>query len=89
MTDEAGLTHYPSRKRWLHAGCAVQIASGTLAGLSGVLVRYSRAGNCLISLDGVQEGVLAIIAVGSLQRPRSAKVAALPRSPTPFTIANN
>jgi len=84
MTDEAGF-----RNQWLYKGCTVEIASGTLAGLSGVLVGYSPVGNCLIRLDGVQAGVLAIIEAGSLRQPRPAKVAALLRPPTPFTITNN
>ena len=68
MIDDA----WPRRKggRRFHVGCAVELTAGVLNGMTGVVVRFSRGHNCLIRLDGVENGVLLVINAGSLKSVR-------------------
>jgi hypothetical protein len=89
MIDEAGFTLYRIRNPRLYVGCDVEVVRGTLAGMTGVLVGYSPGSNCLIRLDCVQRGVMAMIDAGSLLERPPVPVPAPPRPATPFTVTNN
>ena len=42
-------------------GDRVQIARGTLAGLAGTVTGSTRAGQAIVSLDGLTDGVLIVL----------------------------
>jgi hypothetical protein len=73
MIDDAGFKPYGDTR--LDVGCAVELTSGVLGGMTGVLVGFSRGHNCLIRLDGVQRGVLVVIDAASLKQCPSEKSA--------------
>jgi hypothetical protein len=66
MIDESGFM--PHGDTWLRVGCAVELTGGVLSGMTGVLVGFGRGDNCVIRLDGLERGVLAVIAAAALQK---------------------
>lgn len=67
MSDDFGKQLPSHGNRWFSVGCAVEIASGALGGMTGVLVGFRRGRNCLIRLDGVEKGVLLEIDAAALE----------------------
>ena len=49
------------RGHGLQVGQAVEVKRGALAGMSGVLIGFSRGHHCRIELDVVQRGVMLVI----------------------------
>jgi len=66
-----------------HVGCAVELTAGVLHGMTGVVAGYSRGRNCLIRLDGVQQGVLVVIDTASLKECPACPVKVSPRRRCP------
>jgi hypothetical protein len=59
------------RHNSLQAGQVVEVSSGVLAGLSGVLVRSARGSRWIVRVDGLQRGVVLAIEAAALIRRRS------------------
>jgi hypothetical protein len=75
MINESNAMSHGDRR--LRVGCAVEVTSGVLGGIMGVLVGFSHGQSCLIRLSGVQRGVLLVIDAASLQeRPPEPSVSA-------------
>ena len=76
MIDESSAMSHGGRR--LRIGCAVEVMGGVLSGMTGVVVGFGRGNNCLIRLDGVECGVLLVIAAAALkERPAEPSVSAV------------
>lgn len=59
------------RRGGLQVGQAVEVRSGVMAGLCGVLERFTRQSHCIVRLDGVERGVLLVVAAAALMERRA------------------